>query len=205
MKKQLLALLLTSLVFTVGCGEEAQSTDVTQDVTSNTEVSMPSEVPDIPKVEYDYDIYERFTPNEIINMCYSPRGLFSYTTDYDRKKMTAIARDEALNVDFKLTNMTNQTLSIEFAEPPTTNFESTLCIATSGSEQLRYTFEPYETKVFSYSFSVNDYTIFDEHICYFYSSIAFIIYEPRTWIEDYSLSFYIIRLDKIPVFIKGED
>jgi len=210
-KKQLLALLLTSLVFTAGCGEEAQSADNTLEVSSEAESSMAETVTDIPKVEYDYDIYERFTPNEIANMSYSPMGLFSYTIDYDFKSYATIASDETLNAEFKLTNMTNLKLSIETNGPPTAGYESVLVnpasfdSGQSGSDQIRFTFEPYETKVFSYSLNITDDTKFDGRTCYFYSSVVFFIYEPPIRIEDFPLAFYVVRVDHLPVSIKDEE
>ncbi|MFA5658173.1 MAG: hypothetical protein WC900_02695, partial [Oscillospiraceae bacterium] len=117
-KKQLLALLLTSLVFTAGCGEEAQSADNTLEVSSEAESSMAETVTDIPKVEYDYDIYERFTTKEITNMDFSRKAVLSLTTDYDDTLQEPLAVGDIFKVEAKLSNMTNQTLTIHAFPPP---------------------------------------------------------------------------------------
>lgn len=96
--------------------------------------------------------YDRFSPAEVENMTISKLGLFSLTCDYDTREIKFYKPGEEINVVYKLTNMTDMTISTELRIMGGDRAEDIACLyvseknspAASGWCEER-TFQPYET------------------------------------------------------------
>ncbi len=96
--------------------------------------------------------YDRFSRAEVENMTISKLGLFSLTCDYDTREIKFYKTGEELNVVYKLTNMTDMTISAELQIMGGECAEDIACLYVSEKNSPaaagwceEKTFQPYET------------------------------------------------------------
>lgn len=206
MRKLVYLLLMALIIFAAGCENATESTANTLASSSGTEESITDIIDTIPDVQYDYSVYERFTPTEIANMVFSQKGIFSYTTDYYRNLPVSLAVGDALEVEFKLTNMTNQTFTVIAVPPPKVVFNAEKNENPAATSwEAKFTFEPYETKSFYFELTVTD-DLTEYNGYYRFRSFAGIdIYEPNNIKTDADFSRFSMMIQDLPIQIKKEE
>lgn len=206
MKKTMLLFLMASIIFTAGCENATESTANTVVSFSETEEIVTDIIDTIPDIQYDYNIYDRFSEIEIRNMNFSQKGIFSYTTNYDLAHQEALVLGDTFKIECKLTNMTNQTIKIAAITPVKLYLKEknpTNPVATYDVYD-ESEFNPYETKSFFLECEVTDDTDILNNYYSFYSNIAFEITQPCLFPGDGS-PFFTVWTGYLPVSVKNEE